>query len=506
MTRLSHLLRGVDVLEVSGDVSGDVVDICYDSRKCVERSVFVAITGTVFNGHDFIHAAIDKGARYILYDEGNFPDKPGTAFIRVRDSRLALAELGKNFYNNPSGDICLVGITGTNGKTTIAYLLESIFKTAGFCTGVTGTVNYRYGDNVLPASHTTPESLDLQRILRGMADAGVTHVVMEVSSHAIDLKRIDGCEYDVGIFTNLSREHLDYHHTMEEYFTAKKRFFTGMSNGKVAVINADDPWGIKLLNEIKTPSVTFGIGGLYDVSSSDFELSIDGIKADIKVSNGVFPVSSALVGKFNLYNILAAVAAATSLGVSEQYIRSGILKLRNVPGRLERVSETGESPVFVDYAHTGDALEKVLENLSDFKKGRIITVFGCGGDRDRTKRPVMGKIASSLSDLAVVTSDNPRTEDPAGILREVEAGIGADSRKYSPEDIVNGFDEKGYLVIDDRRAAIELAISVAGRSDIVLVAGKGHEDYQIVGTRKIPFDDKTVVKETLSRRGSRGMQ
>ena len=503
--KLSRLLSGVDVLGVSGDISGDASDICYDSRKCKEGSVFVAITGLEFNGHDFVRDAVKRGAAYIVHDEVKIPTEPGVTFIRVKDSRLALGRLGKNFYDNPSRNLCLIGITGTNGKTTTAYLLESILESAGFCTGVTGTVNYRYGGNLFPALHTTPESLDLQRMLREMVDAGVTHVVMEVSSHAIDLKRIYECEYDVGIFTNLSREHLDYHHTMEEYFLVKKRLFTDVPGGCVAVINGDDPWGVRLLDETKAPPVTFGVGELRDVSSTGFTLSMDGINAKIKGPDGEFTVFSAMVGKFNLYNILAATATAISLGIPEEYIRSGIRTLKTVPGRLERVSNPDEPPIFVDYAHTGDALKKVLENLSDFKEGRIITVFGCGGDRDRTKRPVMGKIAATLSDLAIITSDNPRTEDPSKILNEIEMGIDADSNRYSSENIINDFDEKGYMVVADRRTAIELAVSIAGKSDIVLVAGKGHEDYQIVGTMKFPFDDSVVVREALSGRRSKGM-
>lgn len=498
--KLLRLLNGIDVLEVSGDISGDAADICYDSRKCREGSVFVAMAGAEFNGHDFVRDAVKRGAKYIVHDEEKIFTETGVVSIGVKDSRLALSGLAKNFYDNPSRNLCLIGVTGTNGKTTVAYFLESILKSAGFSVGVTGTVNYRYGGNIFPALHTTPESLDLQKMLREMVDTGVTHVVMEVSSHAIDLKRVYGCEYDIGIFTNLSPEHLDYHHTMEEYFLVKERFFTDVLGGRVAVVNCDDPWGVRLLDEIKTPSVTFGVEGLCDISSTDVGLSMSGINANIKGLDGEFPVSSAMVGKFNLYNILAAAATAMSLGIQEEYIRSGIEALETVPGRLERVSKPGEPAVFVDYAHTGDALEKVLENLSDFKEGRIITVFGCGGDRDRTKRPVMGKIATTLSDLVVVTSDNPRTEDPSKIMNEIEEGIDTDLSRYSSEDIINGFNEKGYMVIADRRTAIDLAVSIAGNSDIVLVAGKGHEDYQILGTRKFFFDDRVVVRKALSGR------
>jgi len=504
--KFSGLLNGVDILDVSGDISGDASGLCYDSRECKEGSVFIAISGAQFDGHDFIRDAVKRGARYIVYDKGGTPAVPGAVCIRVKESRLALAGLAKNFYRNPSRSICLIGVTGTNGKTTVTYLLESILKAAGYSVGVIGTVNYRYGGMVFPAPHTTPESPDLQKMLREMADAGVTHVVMEVSSHGIDLKRIYGCEYDLGIFTNLSREHLDYHRTMEEYFLAKKRFFDDVIDGRPAVVNVDDPWGARLSREIRTPAVTFCVEGVGDVAPADVVLSIDGIDARIRMAGTEVPVSSPLAGRFNLSNILAAAAAALSLGIPQGDIRSGIGALDVVPGRLERVSGPGEPVVFVDYAHTGDALEKVLETLLEFKKGRIITVFGCGGDRDRTKRPGMGKIAAALSDLAIITSDNPRTEDPLVIIDEVEGGIGTGSTRYAPEDITGGFTGKGYTIVADRRDAIALAVSVADDSDIVLVAGKGHEDYQIVGTRRLPFDDRVVVREVLSTRSAGGVR
>ena len=506
MMKLSGLLNGVDILDISGDVSGNASGLCYDSRKCEKESVFVAISGAQFDGRDFVRDAVKRGARYVVYDKGSAPTLPGVACIKVSESRLALARLGKNFYSNPSRDICLIGVTGTNGKTTVTYLLESILKSAGFSVGVTGTVNYRYGGMVFPASHTTPEALDLQRMLREMVDAGVTHVVMEVSSHAIDLKRIYGCEYDLGIFTNLSREHLDYHRTMEEYFLVKKRFFDDVIGERPAIVNGDDPWGARLHKEIQSSAITFGVDGPCDVSPLDVVLSIDGIDARIRGGDGEFSISSSLAGRFNLSNILAATAAALSLGIPQADISSGIRALDVIPGRLERVSEPGQPVVFVDYAHTGDALEKVLETLSEFRKKRIITVFGCGGDRDRTKRPSMGNIAATLSDLAIITSDNPRTEDPLRIMAEIERGIEAGSTRYAPEDITSGFMGKGYTIVADRGEAIALGVSVADDSDIVLVAGKGHEDYQIIGTRRLPFDDRVVVREALSTRRAGGVR
>ena len=500
MMKLSGLLHGIDILDVSGDMSGQASCLCYDSRACKERSVFVAISGAQFDGHDFMLDAVKRGAHYIVYDKGGVPALPNTTCIRVAESRLALATLARNFYGNPSGNICLIGVTGTNGKTTVTYLIDSILRSSGFSVGVMGTVNYRYGGKVFPAPHTTPESLDLQRMLREMVDAGVTHVVMEVSSHAIDLKRIYGCEYDLGVFTNLSREHLDYHTTMEEYFLVKKRFFDDVVGGHPAIVNGDDPWGVRLHEEIKTPSVTFGVGDSCDVSPIDVGLSIDGIDARIQGGDGEFRIRSALAGRFNLSNILAATTAALSLGVPKDSIRAGIQALDVVPGRLERVSRPGEPVVFVDYAHTADALEKVLETLSEFNKKRIITVFGCGGDRDRTKRPAMGRIAAGLSALAIVTSDNPRTEDPLRIIDEIEKGIEPGTTRYAPEDMADGFVKKGYTVVPDRKGAITLAVSLADDSDIVLVAGKGHEDYQIVGTQRVAFDDRVVVREALSLR------
>jgi UDP-N-acetylmuramoyl-L-alanyl-D-glutamate--2,6-diaminopimelate ligase len=501
--KLVDLLEGSDIQEVSGDTSGEITDICYDSRGCAKNSLFVAIRGLLYDGHSFIPHAIKKGARYIVHEEGVSPEqKAGATFIRVPDSRRALGKLGKRFFKNPSSELSLLGVTGTNGKTTVTYFLESILKQAGLKCGVVGTINYRYGENIYEAPQTTPESLDLQRILREMTDAGVTHAVMEVSSHAIDQGRVRDCEFDVGIFTNLSQDHLDYHETMESYYHAKKKFFhEQLKEDTRILINIDDPWGARLLGEIGKPVTTYGIDTPSDVSVSDFELSINGIDAEVKAGEKVFALRSPAIGRFNLYNILAATAAALCLDIPEETIKAGIEELSNIPGRLEKVSGLREPPTFVDYAHTEDALRKVLENLADFKRERIITVFGCGGDRDRTKRPLMGKAATDLSDIAIVTSDNPRTEDPLKIIDDIERGIAKDYvTKFSPEEIASGIDKKGFTVVPDRLSAIELALSIAGINDIVLIAGKGHEDYQILGTRRISFDDRIVAKAALARR------
>ncbi len=502
--KLSELIQGIDVQEIRGDLAVEVSSVCYDSRKCAKDALFVAIPGLKLDGHRFIPQALKEGSRSILC-ERPVEVPAGVTLLRVKDSRQALGIIGKNFFRNPSEALCLVGVTGTNGKTTITYLLESIFRQAGAVPGVIGTINYRYRSKVREASQTTPESFDLQGMLREMLDAGVSHVVMEVSSHALDQKRVDDCAFDAGIFTNLSQDHLDYHRTLEAYFQAKKRFFTELLSrgtkrrGQTMIINGDDPFGRRLLKELPPSQVlSFGLEDDCDVGAAKYAFSLEGIDAEIRTPRGAFPVRSGLVGRYNLYNLLAAAAAAYSLGIGASAVQSGLSRLGTIPGRLEKVSVAGEPTVFVDYAHTEDALKKVIENLLPFKKARLITVFGCGGDRDRGKRPLMGKAVVQRSDLSILTSDNPRTEDPLAILGEIEAGVENEgASKYSVEDIRKGIDGRAYVVIPDRREAIREAIRIARPEDIVLVAGKGHETYQIVGTEKFPFDDREECREAL---------
>jgi UDP-N-acetylmuramoyl-L-alanyl-D-glutamate--2,6-diaminopimelate ligase len=505
--RLSLLMRGIDPLRTAGQPDGEVASVCYDSRRCGEGSLFVAIPGLKTDGRTFIADAVARGARFVVH-EGEFFPPAGVTAIGVRDSRRTLGILGKNLFGDPSAGICIIAVVGTNGKTTVTYLIESILRTAGFTVGVLGTVNYRYSGKTLPAPNTTPESFDMQKILREMADSGVTHVVAEVSSHAIDLKRVDDCAFDLGIFTNLTQDHLDYHRTMENYFQAKRRFFAevlpagGKNRPHRMIINADDPWGRRILSEVGRGAggqLTYGLETSCDVSASGIHLSLDGIGATLLMGGERLQVSSRLLGRFNLSNILAAAAAALALAIPGRSIRDGIAALIHVPGRLEKVSTAGQPAVFVDYAHTDDALRRVLQTLSAYRTGKIITVFGCGGDRDRGKRPLMGEVASSLSDLAVVTSDNPRTEDPLAIIREIEAGIG--TRRFADSgDWLGHPGERGYLVVPDRKEAIATAIGLAETRDIVLIAGKGHEDYQIIGSRKFPFDDRVIARAELARR------
>lgn len=503
---LRELFFGIELLNEVPVSAGEVSSVCYAAHQCKPGSLFVAIAGVVHDGHDYISQAIRHGARYIVHQK-DIAVPEGVVALSVADSRRALGMIAKNFYRAPSAGLTLIGVTGTSGKTTICYLLESILKAAGFRTGVIGTVNYRYDDVVLPAPNTTPESLEMQKILREMADAGVTHVVCEVSSHALDLKRVDDCAFDVGIFTNLSPEHLDYHKDLEDYFQAKKRFFTEIlpaskkTGVRKAVVNIDDPQGLRLLKEVKMRALTYGLEGDAQITARSDEISLDGISANIFLDGESVFVSSKLIGRFNLSNMLAAAAAASQVGVSPAHIGSGISSLSCVPGRMERVDSPSGIHVFVDYAHKPDALRKALESVAVLKQKRIITVFGCGGNRDRAKRPLMGQVATALSDLTIVTSDNPRQEAPEAIIAEIEAGIDRGTiEKLGPEDDEMPLGVNSYMVIADRKAAIERAIAMACAGDIVLIAGKGHEDYQILKTGKIPFDDRVVAAAALQAR------
>jgi UDP-N-acetylmuramoyl-L-alanyl-D-glutamate--2,6-diaminopimelate ligase len=501
--RLSLLLRGSEALGVSGNPDGEVASICYDSRQCGPGSLFAAIPGLKEDGHAFIADAVNRGAGFIVHESEYLPPAGVTA-VRVRNSRRCLGILAKNFFGDPSAALCLIAIVGTNGKTTVTYLLEAILRAAGYSVGVLGTINYRYGGESFPAPNTTPESFEMQRILREMSDQGVTHCVAEVSSHAIDLRRVDDCTFDFGVFTNLTQDHLDYHGTMEAYYQAKKRFFSevlpagGKDHRRRMGVNCDDPWGRRLCKEVGAGAATYGLENPCDVSAAPFHLSAGGIDATLHYDNEHIAVASPLLGRFNLYNILAAVTAARALEIPGPVIGRGIEALAHVPGRLERVSTAGQPAVFVDYAHTDDALRRVLQNLSELRTGKIITVFGCGGDRDKGKRPLMGEAATTHSDLTIVTSDNPRSEDPLAIIGEIEKGIRVDKSKDIGDTEPNSSSQR-YLVIPDRRAAIAAAIGLAGVADIVLIAGKGHEDYQIIGSQKFPFDDRTIARGELSR-------
>ncbi|HQK99801.1 MAG TPA: UDP-N-acetylmuramoyl-L-alanyl-D-glutamate--2,6-diaminopimelate ligase [Smithellaceae bacterium] len=503
------VLAGIDGRIAGRKAEGEVSAICFAADRCVPGSLFVAVRGLVHDGHDFIGRALERGARYIVHSKDvTLPDE--VVSIRVPDCRRALGRLAKNFFRDPSSRLTLIGVTGTSGKTTVSYLLEAILAQAGFSTGVVGTVNYRYAGKTFPAPNTTPESSDMQAILRDMLDAGITHVIAEVSSHALDLKRVDDCDFDLGIFTNLSPEHLDYHQDMDDYFRAKKRLFTEVlaqsrkGRSPRAIINADDEWGRKLRSDLPGDALMYGLSVHNEIRLTDESISLDGISATLRVGEQSVQIYSPLIGRFNLSNILAAAAAAHLLGVEPSVIASGIASLHGVPGRLERVPSAAGIHVFVDYAHKPDALHQVLSNLDRLKQKKILTVFGCGGNRDRAKRPLMGETAVRLSDLTIVTSDNPRREDPLAIIDEILAGI--DSEKYArcdAERLSAWRGERGYAVIADRREAIAAAVKAAQTGDIILIAGKGHEDYQILGVQKVPFDDRLEAARALQTKEGR---
>ncbi len=497
---LKDLLAGLQGCQVTGNDCIPVTAVAYHSQDVVQGSVFVALKGLRTDGHCFLNAALERGARVIVSEQELAPP-PGVTVVRVPDARLAMAHLSAAFYRHPSREMKLVGITGTNGKTTTTYLLEAIVETAGHRPGVVGTVNYRVGQQRWPAAVTTPESLDLQRLLREMRRHGANHVFLEVSSHALDLKRVDCTTFAAAVFTNLSQDHLDYHREMESYFAAKSRLFlellaNGSASAGTAVLNLDDPRGEELHRRVSVPTLTYGSHPRSQVRPLIKRFRRRGVEARLSTPAGEIDIKSSLVGPFNLYNILAATATALALGLTLEEIARGIDALEGAPGRLERFGPPEGPAVFVDYAHTPAALASVLKALSALDFSRLITVFGCGGDRDRSKRPLMGQAAAAASHLAIVTSDNPRSEDPLSIIQEIEAGLKAKNvPRVTIAEAKRG--QTGYLVEPDRREAIRLAVKLAWPGDAILVAGKGHENYQIRGQERLHFDDREEVQEAL---------
>ena len=496
----------------------EIGSIHYRAQEVLPGGMFVAIKGQAADGHDFMHQALKRGAAAIIAQKE--PPRPfldesiaapagsRPVLVQVADTRMALADLAARFFNHPSRHMSLVGITGTNGKTTVAYLVESILRQAGFKVGVIGTINYRYGDKIFANPMTTPEALDLQRILAEMRRDGVTHVVMEASSHAMDLYRIKSCWFDVGVFTNLSQDHLDFHGDMQSYWASKKRMFTEyLTTGPKketasAVVNCEDPRGRELVSTLTMPVVRTGSAPDCEIQSVDFKCNLVGTIGKVATPGGSFDFKTPLVGVHNVENILSATGVAAALNISPDTIKAGIETLSAIPGRLEPIENTTGRFVYVDYAHTPDALENAVTALKEIAPARIICVFGCGGDRDTKKRPLMGEIVARLCDLSIVTSDNPRTENPLTIIEQILPGIRkSDGFEYSATDLNSGFENKGYAVEPDRRRAIALAILASRPDDAVLIAGKGHETYQILGTTTVPFDDREEARKVLQSIG-----
>ncbi len=493
---LAELLKGVHVIKLFSAYFGkmaltqdiSISAVHYDSRKVGKDDLFVAIHGSTTDGHAYLERAIEQGAiAVVVQNDASLPDPyflhTNVFKIVVPDTRQALARIAANFYRHPSDELTIVGVTGTNGKTTTTHILRSILERSGTRSGLIGTIAYHTGRQIIPATHTTPESLELNALLRRMCDEGCGAAVMEVSSHSLALHRVEGLRFKAGVFTNLTQDHLDFHHTMEEYFQAKRKLFLSLDDQAWAVVNRDDPRGMAMVEGSSARCLTYGTSPAADVMAETVSMSVDGITLVVRHGDTTIPLRSKLTGRFNVENILAASACALALRIPVDSLVDAVATMDPVRGRFERIATPAGSSVVIDYAHTPDALEKCLRAIRELvppgSTGRIITVFGCGGDRDKTKRPIMGALAAKLSDVIIVTSDNPRTEDPERILDEIFTGIprGTDARR-----------------IADRRTAIGQALSEARKGDIVLLAGKGHEDYQVIGKDKVHFDDHEEVQ------------
>ena len=487
--QLADLLHDLKACVLTGPTRRPVRHLTADSRQVTPKTLFVALRGVHTDGHHFLGDALDRGATVLVVEE--FPvalqervQQAGCTVVKVSNSRQAFGLLASAYYGHPERHLRLIGITGTNGKTTTSYIIESILQAAGKAVGVIGTVSYRIGTAVLPASHTTPDALELHHLLAQMVEASLDYAVMEVSSHALDQERVWGCRFEAAVFTNLSRDHYDYHGTAEAYFAAKARLFQDLP-AVWHILNLDDAYGQRLLDMSRARLLTYGLEGEATCKPSAVHHGLDGIRFTLSTTKGQLEITSPLVGRHNVYNLLAGIAVAIALDIDAGAIMQGIAQLQRVPGRLERVDSGQDFAVFVDYAHTPDALEQVLQLVRAETTGRLITVFGCGGDRDPGKRPLMGQVATRLSDYTIITSDNPRTEEPQRIIDEIITGV------QSAAD---------YVALPDRQEAIAHAIAMAHPCDTVIIAGKGHEDYQILGQTRRHFDDCEVAQAALERR------
>ncbi len=492
--KLRNLIDGYPMADITGTLDRDIAAIAYDSRKVEPQGLFIAMPGHHHDGSRFIGQALEKQAGAFVTEmtpeqtrAAGF-HRPDVTAIHVDDSRHVLAWVADRFYGHPSDRLDLIGITGTNGKTTLTYLLERIFETAGHSCGVIGTINYRYGGREQAAPMTTPEALEINRMLSEMADQGVEKCCIEVSSHSLALKRARELRFAVGVFTNITRDHLDYHKTFEHYKKSKKILFRDCKIQK-QVINIDDPVGREIVRESSVETLTTGLDSRADVTAEDCVLSEGGIRFTLKTPSGTQAIQSPLLGRHNAHNLLSASAVALAQGISLEHIARGIATLARVPGRFETVQQGQDFIVAVDYAHTDDALANALNAARTISSKHVIVVFGCGGDRDPGKRKEMGRVALAMADFTVITSDNPRTEDPEQIIRHIREGIPTNRKP-----------EEHYTILPNRRDAIDFAINRAQTGDLVLIAGKGHEDYQILNTGKIHFDDREEAQRALKER------
>ena len=481
--KLSELIKGLEIVYRNGDMNLDIDEIFYDSRKTTEKSLFVAIDGFKTDGHDYIEEAINKGAVAIVMEENKNIDT-NIILIKVKDTRLALAKIASNFYNYPSAEMNLIGVTGTNGKTTTTYLVKSIFEAANKKIGIVGTIGSVVGSEKVKTQNTTPESLDLQRTFDMMVKSNIDNCIMEVSSHALELNRVAYSNFNVGIFTNLSVDHLDFHKNMDNYLNAKKKLF--YNTQKCNIINIDDKYGEKIVKEIsklKTSIVTYGIEKESNVRAENIELLMDGSKFNLITPKGSIDIKLNIPGTFSVYNGLAAASCGYAYDISLQNIKKGLESIKGVRGRFEIVPTNRDFTVIIDFAHTPDGFEKVMQTINQFAKGRKIVLFGAGGERGKTRRKPMGEIVAKYSDLCVITTDNPRTENSEDIIKDIVAGVEKVKGKY--------------MTFIDRKKAIEYVIKNSQTNDVILLAGKGHETYQIIGEKILPFDEKTIVLDIL---------
>lgn len=500
--KMNALLSQCDVTNVTGQCDREVVNIAYHTDAVRTGSLFVALRGAKTDGHMLIPRAIAAGASVIVAEEAVAPIGDATV-VRVPDTRVALGQMAAQWFAHPTREMALIGITGTNGKTTITYLLESIWRAAGMSPGVMGTVNYRFGERVLTAPTTTPESYEVQSICREMRAVGVDAVAMEVSSHGLSQYRVNGCHFDGAVFTNLSQDHLDYHGDMQSYADAKRRLFVevlaeSQKTNRFAVMNTEEAVARELVAGCDYPIFWYGCSPDADIGAKEWTVDLHGLQCQVSTPAGTYPLRSHLIGRFNLLNVLAACGVAHAMGVDPKAVQQGVAALTHVPGRLQRCTDDVSRTVFVDYAHTPAALENVVQTLRPLAKGRLITVFGCGGDRDQGKRSLMGAAAARGSDYVIVTSDNPRTENPHTIIEQIMPGVKLNARHTEGDTRVGAHHE----IIVDRLEAIERALTLAQVGDVVLIAGKGHEDYQIIGTEKRHLDDREIVSAYISRQSS----
>jgi len=481
--KLYKLLKNIDYMLLNGDVDIDISNINYDSRKIKGNSIFVCVNGTKVNGHDFVNEAINNGAMAIIVEDECNVNNENITLIQVKNTKIALASIANLFYKEPSKEIKLAGVTGTNGKTTVIHYIKDVLEGYGKSTGIIGTLGYELKDKeigVEKINPTTPEALELQAVFREFINKGAKNVVMEVTSSSLSKHRVEYCDFNVGVFTNLSQDHLEEHGTMENYKNEKIKLFNKCSLG---IINLDDKIAAEIIGKSTCKVLTYGIDKEADIRATEIRYKNDSVIFKVNLRDVIKEIKVSIPGKFTVYNVLATIGACYGMGMDINEILKLISNIKPVPGRLEMVKNNLNKNIIVDYAHTPDALEKLLMMVRETTEGKLITVFGCGGDRDKTKRKIMGMAAGIFSDYCIITSDNPRTEDPIRIIEEIEDGMEVIDSKY--EKIV------------DRRKAIEKALKILNDDDLLIIAGKGHEDYQIIGNRKIHFDDREIVKEIL---------